>query len=299
MTTRTAPTSAPTTQVPPRESRSTGLAPRSAGDPAVPETVVETARDTPLPTVITRLRALLTSLLMTFALCAGGVAVQDTFVARATTAHQEQAARMDALLAQLRLQQEQSASDAARAVGTPPSNAHLKEAEKLLAEAYAAAPQDRAALHELRNAITDYTTRLGATNAGKPGDAARRQAVDEMQRLLQQPITGTATRLRDASTHAAAHPQSWLPRWLLTVAGGLSLASLLAAAWVMARRTHRVLNVGITVAALLVGGATYASIEPVRAAGFDVAALAAVVLALVALATAHTGLDARAKEYRA
>lgn len=290
---------ASTTQSSPRESRPAGLAPRSTGVSPLSETAVEPSHGTPLPTVITRLRALLASLLMTLALCAGGVAVQDAFVARATAAHQEQVRRMDSLLSQLRLQQEQTAADASRTVGTTPSSTHVKEAERLLAEAYAAAPQDRAALNELRDAVTDYATRLGTTHAGKPGDAARRQAVEEMQTLLEQPITGTASRLRDASTHAAAHPQTWLPRWALTATGGLALVSLLAAAWVLARRTHRVLNVGIAVAALLVGGAMYASIDAVRAAGFDVGALAAVVLALVAMATANAGLDARAKEYRA
>lgn len=295
MTTRTVPTPPATT----RAGRSDSLAPRSNDALPTSEIAVATAYEVPLPTVITRLRALLTALLMTLAVSATGVAVQDTFAAHATTVHQEQASRMDALLSHLRLQQEQTAGDISRVVATAPSNAHLKEAERIFAEAYAAAGQDRAALNDLRDALTDYATRLGVTYTGKPGDVARRQAIEEMQVLLDQPITGTATRLREASIHDARTPQIWLPRWVLAVTGGLALASLLAAAWVMAQRTHRVLNVGITVAALLVAGAMYASIDAVRAAGFDVGALATVVLALVAMAAAHAGLDARAKEYRA
>ncbi len=185
----------------------------------------------------------------------------------------------------------------ASAGGTPASGSALPEktrdaidtATTTLIEIAASSPEDTVELADIGHLISRYTETLAA---GRQSDAGK---------LLDDELLPAVQQLQAAHNAEATTAVTWW-MWLVPVGGWLAVAGLVALGWFTARISHRLVNVGLLIAAVATGvvAATSGQLLATHAAGtgggspFQVG----VVFALISLVAGAWGLHQRLKEYR-
>jgi hypothetical protein len=116
------------------------------------------------------------------------------------------------------------------------------EAVGLLVEAATARPQDSAALSRLSREVTAYGVALRAADGRET--AAARAALEKANKQLDDQVLPDLAVLQDALAQEASTKADGL-FFVMPVLGVLGAAFLIWVSWLVAQRSHRVLNLGL------------------------------------------------------
>lgn len=218
------------------------------------------APSTPTPTVLRRLRALAVVLTLVFAVVMGAVvlATQSTMAQGAATT--DQYARVQDARANLLSAQALAASDVLQ--GSPAQlarfRAKVERAQQLITDAAVAQPADRPELDRAATAVVRYAESVqAARGAAKQGLPVTAPLLAQAQTVLDKQAVPALDAVVTASHARLDAHRTVLSPWIVWGAGAVTIAVLLLACVLVARRTHRVLNLGLVLAILLTGAATY------------------------------------------
>lgn len=130
--------------------------------------------------------------------------------------------------------------------------ATIDQVSTMLLLAAADRPGDTARLSTVQIQISEYRRSVDAawTLAGTGSATGNAQYVEAGSKLSQ-PLATLATLSQESDSRIGKGTAFAFGQWAV-VAGGIALASLLLSSFLVARRTHRVINIGLTAGLLLV-----------------------------------------------
>ncbi len=135
-----------------------------------------------------------------------------------------------------------------------PFQTALGSVSQLLVESAAAHPADASHLVQVQEEVTAYRRQVEAA-ATTTDPAAASKAYTSAGDALNAPLTTLASLADDSDSRVTSGLSSWM-RTLAVVSGWVAVAILLLTAFVLARRTHRILNIGLASAFVLLAAAT-------------------------------------------
>ncbi len=220
------------------------------------------------PRVLARLRVGLLVLLLVVGIGGGWLLIASRDTLAQASVHASEYLRLTTISTRL-LRADAEAGKAALA-GDASAARHdriasdLGQAASAVVEAAAAQPNQAADLAQVSSAAQSYGRALEAAWHQSDRQSAAR-ALGEAEKDLQGTILPSTSTLAAANSRTADALLSQQYGWALPVASWLAVAALLAASWVVARRSRRIVNLGLAGALLAIGAVAVLSGSAVSA----------------------------------
>lgn len=246
---------------------------------AQPSTVATTRTprsERPTPAVLRALRTLTVLMTVVLALTAGAIMLQTRHAMTQGAADTEQYTRVHDAQSHLLSAHALASQDFLQQVssrGTSSAEAfrgELAKAQELIMTSASEQPADRVVLQKAATAVLSYTERAqSARDANRQGLTVGTAQLAEAHRVLTDEALPSLRAASDANAERIASNATILSPWWLLGVGLLTVATLVLASYVLARRTHRVLNIGLVLSTLLALGAMYLGAQTMTVVNTD------------------------------